>query len=359
MPKLTIEDINSRLKAAKIRVRIRQKGDALYLRATLPPRPGSTRQDNSQYDLALGVKASADGLRRAEAEAKRLASKLDLKEFNWADYLKGDNRSNTIAELVKEFKKYYLATHSLTENTWKEGWQRIFNRLPQSEMFTRAHCIALINSVQRNTAMRKVICHRLQALCDFAGIDLDCKQFRGNYGKKAIARRELPTDTQIEQIRESIKNPKWQWIYGILAAYGLRPHEAFFCEFINDRTLRVLEGKTGPREVEPLHPEWVEKWSLTEINRPKCKGPDHVDYGRRVSMKFARLKIPFQAYNLRHAYAVRGGNVYAIPVPIMARLMGHSAKEHLATYQQWISADQVKSIYENAIAQHQQRQNNR
>ena len=44
-------DANARLKAAKICVTIRRRGDALYLRATFPPKPGSRRVKLGQYDL--------------------------------------------------------------------------------------------------------------------------------------------------------------------------------------------------------------------------------------------------------------------------------------------------------------------
>lgn len=50
---------NNRLKAAKIRVTLRRKGDAVYLRATLPPKPGSRRLRPGQYDLKTGLIVSA------------------------------------------------------------------------------------------------------------------------------------------------------------------------------------------------------------------------------------------------------------------------------------------------------------
>ena len=36
---------------------------------------------------------------------------------------------------------------------------------------------------------------------------------------------------EIEEARLLLKDKEgWQWVYGIVAAYGLRPHEVFFCE---------------------------------------------------------------------------------------------------------------------------------
>ena len=43
-------------------------------------------------------------------------------------------------------------------------------------------------------------------------------------------------------------------VMGVLAAYGLRPHELFFCEISPEHPhlLKVLKGKTGYREVYPI-----------------------------------------------------------------------------------------------------------
>jgi integrase len=136
----------------------------------------------------------------------------------------------------------------------------------------------------------------------------------------------------------------------MIAAYGLRPHEPFFCKFINESLLYVTEGKTGPREVRPLHPEWAERWKLHEMNVPKCKGKDYQDYGERTTTAFHRYEVPFNAYDVRHAWCIRGTVVYQIPVPTMASMAGHTIKEHYETYQRWISKALHQQAYDYAIA---------
>jgi hypothetical protein len=72
--KLTLDAINARLKAAQVGVSIRQKGNRLYLRATLPPKPGSTKKHPHQQDVSLKIYANPAGLERAEAEARKLGA---------------------------------------------------------------------------------------------------------------------------------------------------------------------------------------------------------------------------------------------------------------------------------------------
>jgi hypothetical protein len=63
-----VDEINERLKVAKIPVRVRLNGNRLVLRATLPKKPGEG-SGTKQYDLSLGIPANKDGFRRIEAEA--------------------------------------------------------------------------------------------------------------------------------------------------------------------------------------------------------------------------------------------------------------------------------------------------
>ncbi|MEP0911038.1 hypothetical protein NDI45_08930 [Leptolyngbya sp. GB1-A1] len=61
-----IAQINQRLKAAAIPVRVGIRGKALHLRATLRAKNGIGKK---QQDISLGIPACFDGFRRAELEA--------------------------------------------------------------------------------------------------------------------------------------------------------------------------------------------------------------------------------------------------------------------------------------------------
>jgi hypothetical protein len=69
--------VNQRLKDAKVRVRLRQRGGMLSLVATLPPKPSNPRP--YQQTIAIGGSASEAGLKRAEEEARRLGAAIGKK----------------------------------------------------------------------------------------------------------------------------------------------------------------------------------------------------------------------------------------------------------------------------------------
>jgi len=82
---------------------------------------------------------------------------------------------------------------------------------------------------------------------------LDTKCYKGNYSTSQVEPRDLPEDDRIEQRYLSIPNPAWQWVYGMIACYGLRNHEIFHLDLDSLKTapgiLEVLDGKTGARTV--------------------------------------------------------------------------------------------------------------
>jgi hypothetical protein len=82
MSRDAVDQINIRLKAASIPVRVRLNGKRLVLRATLPKKPGEG-EGTKQYDLSLGIPDNKDGLRRIEAEAQKLGSLISLDKFLW------------------------------------------------------------------------------------------------------------------------------------------------------------------------------------------------------------------------------------------------------------------------------------
>jgi hypothetical protein len=84
---MSIEQVNDRLKAASIPVRLLANGSYIVLRATLPKKPGEG-QGTKQYKLSLGIPNSRDGLRRAELEAQQLGKVIALGTFKWDDWTK-------------------------------------------------------------------------------------------------------------------------------------------------------------------------------------------------------------------------------------------------------------------------------
>ena len=121
-----IAAINARLKAAKTGVAVCLRGDKLSLRATLPPRPGSDHTKPCQQYIALGVYASPEGLKNAEAKAKRVGADLVLDKFDWSEYSPNPQTQSdalSVSEWTHKFEEDYFNRRKRTpqsETTWKK-----------------------------------------------------------------------------------------------------------------------------------------------------------------------------------------------------------------------------------------------
>ncbi|WP_174783275.1 integrase [Dolichospermum sp. UHCC 0406] len=320
--KWTIEEVNARLKAGKIGVAVCQRGDKLSLRATFPPKSG-TGKPHQQY-LALGCYANPAGLQFAEAEAKKVGGLLAQGRFEWSEYLDQGLQSAPISSAKNWIQKFEVDYYSrrgkspTTETTWKSDYLPAWRLL--GDELTPEAMLAAVAQVPANTRKRKLVCEKLIALAKFAGQPIDLKPYIGSYGIGETTPRYIPSRKEIEANRELLKN-HWQWAYGILATYGLRPHEVFFCEISPEHPylLKVLRGKTGYREVYPYHLDWAKNWELWRQQELPCTAPTLKEYGQRVTKAFSRANIPFTAYCLRHAYCIRLSTEYKIPVAIAKR----------------------------------------
>jgi integrase len=344
----TLNAVNNRLTQEKAKCKIVQRGDALWAQATFPPKPGSDRTIPYQQKISMGVPASEDGFERAEREAKLISAELVAGKFDWSKYLKPEllPDGKPVSKLVKQFKAKYLETNDLTDRTWLNDWGRIYGKLPQNEPLTELAMMAVVNSTERNTRSRMEACRKLQTLANFTKVDVDLLQYKGGYGPSKVADRNLPTDEVIAQAWGSIKNREWQWAFGIMAAFGLRDHELFFCEW-TEEGLYVTKGKTGPRLIfQALYPEWVDAWDLKTIHRPKVRDVEKAyreqKLGEKVARQFKRYGIPFVPYDLRHCYAIRSSVTFGFDIPVSAQLMGHSPTMHLKRYQKHLQRKQAQ-----------------
>ncbi|MCY6492100.1 hypothetical protein [Leptolyngbya sp. GGD] len=346
-----IQKINDRLKAACVRVRVIPKGKNLGLRATLPKKP----QDGigrKQYDISLRIPASKDGFKRAEREAYKLAQSLADGSFSWDVYLTPDCDPNekTISQLIEEFKAEYFRTHPrIKETTWNNTWASTFRKLPQNGLLSDSMVLAVVLSTKDNSRNRELTCERLQKFGEFAGLTIDLSNYVGDYEPKP---RDIPDDATIIEWRDKIPNEQWQWAYGAIAAFGIRPHEVFACEMIDPLTLRVhKDTKTGARTTRAILPEWAEKWNLIEMNPPETTQTDRRLRGQLVSHQFGsdRYNLPFHPYDLRHAWALRASVIKGLPISTAASMMGHGSDVHTRIYHRWLNDAQNERVYRSLI----------
>lgn len=336
-----ISQANGRLRAGNVGVSIQQIGDRLYLRATLPPRPGSTRKDSYQQRIALGFRSNPAGIKAAESEARKVGVLLASGQFSWAAYLQESSQAETVSDWIARFEQHYLAAGGRPE-TWAGDYQKIFKKLEPGQALTGELLQGMILGTAPNTKTRRRACMAAGALAKFAGLEFDPAPLAGNYGPRRVAPRQLPTDEAIAAWRETIKNPAWRWVYGMLATYGLRPHEVFRLdleEFARSGPIvTVLENtKTGARRVWPCYPDWWNAWSLGDVQLPGVdlsRSNDKI--GHSVSKYFLETKCPFKPYDLRHCWAVRSLE-FGLDISLAAQQMGHSVQVHSQQYHHWIT----------------------
>jgi integrase len=349
-----IEKANDRLKIAAVRIRIEQRGNLLSLVGTLPPRPGVERRKPYQQRIALGVGVSAAGVSLAEKEARKVGALLDCKQFDWTPYLSPKHQKpETIGDWVSRYECEKRA--AVSEITWRTDYADVFSRLDSKQPLTLETLEKAILSLTKGDSRTRLrFCDTLGRLARFAELDGDFKALRGDYSATSIDPRSLPSDELIAEWFHKIRNPAWRWVYGMIATFGLRNHEAFFLrcdELINGgESVEVVEGKTNrknkTRQVWAYYPEWIEEFNLRSPLLPDVTGQQHSDFGDRVTQYLRRdAELPFLPYDLRHAWAVRT-ILFGLPDTIAARQMGHSVAVHTQTYHAAITAKTHQALHE-------------
>lgn len=338
---------NGRLKAGNIGISIDQRGGKLGLRGILPPKPSSGKTRPYQQRINLGVSANPAGLKVAESEARKVSVLRDSGEFDWSDYSRL-NQPETVGEWCDRFERDYFTRRKRTpqtETTWRYDYQRVFNKLPHDEQLTDDVLIRIIQETTPDTRTRRRFVEICQRLANFASLDADLGKFKGNYSHTTTQIRDLPPDQVIAEVRESISNPNWKRLFGLLATYGLRPHEVFHLDFSEWPIVQVGKNtKTGQRRIYPFYPEWAKEWQLLG-DLPDVSGKSNTDLGQRVSKAFQRYHIPFAPYDLRHSWAVRSMQ-FGLDISLAAQQMGHSVQVHTQIYHRWISAEVHQRAYE-------------
>lgn len=349
-----LEKANSRLKAAKLRVSVFRRQTKLWLRATLPPKPHIKKQSNYQQAVSINANATVAGLKYAEQKAKQMAVELDSGKFNWANWIEdkgaSDKETKTIREWIKEFHEYKLSASKMATSTWKLDYLYVAKKLPQDEILTVEVLVKfLLKSSKPDTRTRKRIAQYCARLLEFAKLPSEeIRNLEGNYSLKSVNPRSLPSDAKIQDFIDNIRDPGWKWLIATIATYGLRGHEAFLVDVARFPKIEVLDGKTGARKVQPLYPEWAQRWNLQNkiLPRriPKNKEFTNEENGSKIGTWILRQKAGFTCLDMRHCYARRCFQFGFDPTQ-SAKLMGHSWQIHLATYRAWIDEEVYDKAY--------------
>jgi integrase len=322
------------------KVKLFRRGKHLTLRGTFPPKPGDGDRPK-QYIISIGLPATQEGVKLAKAKAQKLEAELIYERWDWSKIDKTTplQPENTVEKLVTEFENYYWQTRQKTvnrEKNYQDDYLQPFLYLPQDEPISGDLLKKALLTLQPDSRQRLRFAVAYGALAKFAGISIDLSQLKGNY--QPSTKRNIPSDFEIERYWESIPNPAWRWVLGIIAAFGIRPHEIFWLNTSRlDEYPPILivqePTKTGYRLVYPLPNEaWVQKWQLHQRQLPKIatEGKSNRELGAKISQGFNRYQIP-SPYHFRDAYAIRGEILNVNPATV-AQWMGHSLEVHYKKY---------------------------
>jgi len=374
-----INNVNDKFATQGSKLRIEKRGEKLNIRGSLP-----SKEDKNNFKIqriSLGLKADISGLEEAKKKLQLINLQLELNQFDWINWIinpntkeiKNDfefpNRLKQFEEFFfKESKSEYLS--STRKTTWRSSYKpylkrvlNIYNGYASDDLekiFQKT-----LESYKEGSRSRKQCATSLSVLAKFLEIKLpeDWKSKSKGYGLNKAVFRDLPTDEVIEKLWENIPNKSWQFVFGLMATYGLRNHEVFFCDLssltsFGDKIIRVLPTtKTGEHQVWPFHPEWVEKFELSKLGKnPELLPNINKDLkittlqniGKKITDQFKRYSLQIKPYDLRHAWAVRT-IFYNLPDTVAARMMGHSVSQHTQTYHHWITKRDQQQAVNNAL----------
>ncbi|MBM5803522.1 MAG: site-specific integrase [Cyanobacteria bacterium K_DeepCast_35m_m2_155] len=370
---------NAMLAAAGIRLRLERRGRTLNLRGPLPRRdaPDELRVQR----LSLGLAADADGLKEAHRRLLQVHGQLEQQRFNWQDWSERPSSSNSSAlGLEQQLSSFEAAFFSDprrqrqpagSRTTWSSAYLPYLRRLQRLAAGRQGGLdvpllLAVLDSYELASRSRQQCTTALGALARHCGLTLpdDWSERGSGYGLHRAQFRQLPSDSEILALLELIPNRHWRLVFGLMATYGLRNHEAFFCDLSSlapggDRVIRVLPtSKTGEHQVWPFQPDWVDHFGLAELAASRSALPavstdlrrtTLQQVGRRVAEQFKRYQLPITPYDLRHAWAVRTIHI-GLPDTVAARMMGHSVAIHTRTYHHWITRRDQQQAVDAALA---------
>jgi integrase len=319
----------------------------LYLLAKVPRRDGSPGLQ--QCRIALRMDDTPVNRRTAAKQLQTLERQLATGTFEWA-YWTDQEQGITWREAIAKLHRAKVVLGRTSETTWEINYMGRLRQIPPGSVVTTDSMAQALQRYDRSTCSYKELWYLLQNLARLVGVPFPELPVP-TYGQAELV--AVPTDAEIIAWVEAA-GPAASWYFGMMATYGLRPHEIEGATLIDRDYCQVAERtKTGFRTVVPVPCEWVERFRLRDRRlRPSKTSAGRADAcSRWLHKEIRRLGLPWRPYALRHAYAGRlwreGGG--RLDIYTAARLMGHTANQHAKTYRAHIQPHAVAEAAERAL----------
>ena len=253
--------INKKLIIEGSKLKIEKRGGKLNIRGSLPSKENKNLQKVQR--LSLGIDADNYGLEEAQKKLQLINLQLELDQFEWRNWLTSsikesdksyDFFTKKISEFEKEFFKEYKNDHlnSARRSTWNSAYKpyikRMLSNYQKNDNKDINHIfLNTLKSYKEGSRSRKQCGTSLNVFAEFLELSLpsEWKSLSRGYGIKKASFRNLPDDNLIEELWKNIPNKSWQYVFALMATYGLRNHEVFFCDLSSlkksgDKILRIL-----------------------------------------------------------------------------------------------------------------------
>jgi len=316
----------------------------LYLLGRFPAKDGSDQL--KQTRIATGLEDTPANRRVAEKQLKKLERELKAGTFDWGDWsVNGRIGGPTWRDAIDALYKKKVVLGRTKESTWEVNYMGRLKRLNPGSEVSSTSIREAIEFYERETYSYKLMYYLMKDIAMLLGVRFP-EVGLPTYTQENTALKKVPNDDEIIEWVLSA-GPAHQWCFGMMATYGLRPHEVPLCTQIEDGYVQVPQNtKTGFRTVVPLYRDWIETFDLANRVQP----PEAVLTSGRpdacavwLNTRRVAMKLPWTPYALRHAYAGRlwrSGGAQLDPFTA-ARLMGHSLKEHIKTYRAFVDPNQI------------------
>jgi integrase len=316
--------------------------DRIYLLARLPRRDGSPGL--VQQRIALKLDDNPVNRRAAAKQLVTLERQLATDTFDWA-YWTDQREGITWREAIAKLHRARVVLGRTSERTWEINYMGRLRQIPPASTVTSESIAAALQKYNRSTCSYKELWYLLKQLAQLASVPFPELPIP-TYNRAELV--EVPTDAEIIRWVEDAPDPAG-WYLGMMATYGLRPHEIEGSQLIERDYLQVAEGsKTGFRTVVPVPRDWVERFGL----RDRRVREQPTDVAKWLSKTGKQMGVPWRCYALRHAYGGRlwreGGS--RLDIYTAARLMGHTPAVHARTYRAHIQPNQIAEAAERALS---------
>jgi len=319
----------------------------LYLLARVPRRDG--QPGLKQQRIALRLDDTPVNRRTAAKQLQTLERQLAGGSFSWAYWL-DQEPGITWRDAIARLYRARVTLGRTSESTWEINYMGRLRQLPPTGQVTSSSIAAALSRYDRSSCSYKELFYLLRHLARLVAVPFPEVPVPTYRDAEPVT---VPTDEEIIAWVESAGPAAWH--LGMMATYGLRPHEIEGAVLVDRDYCQVQDAtKTGFRTVVPVPREWVERFKLHDRQlRPTMSGRGGQDRGDVVAKWLWRQcrGLPWRPYALRHAYAGRlwrtGGS--RLDIYTAARLMGHTPTQHAKTYRAHIQPHLVAEAAERAL----------